>query len=69
MAALSINMTMSGADHVTKMSDAELELLRCGNPAARALPLLAAIGRRQPDTITLDYLDDNNIRIQVTPCV
>ena len=69
MAALSINMTMSGADHVTKMSNAELELLRCGNPAARALPLLAAIGRRQPDTITLDYLDDNNIRIQVTPCV
>ena len=69
IAALGINMTMPGAARASKMDIVELEILRCGNPAARALPLLAAMARKQPDTITLDCLDGNNMQILVTPCL
>jgi hypothetical protein len=36
------------------MADAGLERLRIGNPAARGLPLLAAIALGQPATIRLE---------------
>jgi len=67
MAALSVSMTTPRTDHAARMDDAELERLRCGNPAARALPLLAAIAKGQSDTVIFDYLDDNNVRVSVTP--
>jgi Beta-ketoacyl synthase, N-terminal domain len=46
----------------TTMADPELERLRLGNPAARALPLLAAVARGHAGTIRLSGLD-----IAVTP--
>ncbi len=39
---------------ISRMSDAALERLRTGNPCARALPLLAALARRQPSVVTLE---------------
>ena len=53
-------LTISMADTVssaTRMADGELERLRLGNPAARALPLLAAMARADACTIHLDELD------------
>ncbi|MFB3088039.1 MAG: 3-oxoacyl-ACP synthase, partial [Acidiferrobacterales bacterium] len=52
---------------VTTLSSLELETLRQGNPAARALPLLAAIARLQPAQVVLDYVDENRLQVAVTP--
>jgi hypothetical protein len=46
----------------TSMMDPQLERLRLGNPAARALPLLAAVARADAATIRLDGID-----VAVTP--
>lgn len=54
------SLTLAIADIVsseTIMADAELERLRLGNPAARALPMLAAIARRDAGTIRVAGLD------------
>ena len=61
LAALTIEMADAAPD-VTRMADVALERLRLANPAARALPLLAAIARRDTATIRLDGID-----ITVTP--
>ena len=48
-------------------ADPALESLRLGIPAARSLPLLAAIatGTPAPQRVVLDYLDDLNLGIDV----
>ena len=61
LAALTIEMADAAPD-ATRMADVALERLRLANPAARALPLLAAIARRDTATIRLDGID-----ITVTP--
>jgi len=48
----------------TPMTDARLERLRAGNPAARALPLLAAIARRVSETVFLEA----GFEIAIAPC-
>lgn len=59
------------------LADAGLEKLRGGNPAARSLPLLAALARIDPagsgqqggaSRLALDYLGDCHLDIVVTPC-
>lgn len=60
-AALTLAMP-DAVSPATAMADQELEHLRLGNPAARALPLLAAIARGTADTIRLAGID-----IEVTP--
>jgi hypothetical protein len=52
----------------TPMADARLEWLRDGNPAARGLPLLAAIARRRPATICLEEAGGTCAEIRVDPC-
>jgi hypothetical protein len=52
-AALGITAVQLGLA-ATPMADAGLERLRIGNPAARGLPLLAAIALGQPATIRLE---------------
>ena len=62
-ALASLTLTMTHAmSPATTMLDPELERLRLGNPAARALPLLAALARGDVATIRL-----NGIDIEVTP--
>jgi hypothetical protein len=46
----------------SRMAAPELEELRLGNPAARGLPLLAAIARGDSATVRLDAVD-----VAVTP--
>lgn len=50
------------------MDDAALELLRQAIPAARALPLLQAIAKRQAGPLVLAYLDDLQLALEVAPC-
>ncbi|WP_298224739.1 beta-ketoacyl synthase chain length factor [Acidocella sp.] len=44
-----------------------LEEMRRTIPAARVLPLLEALARSEATTVTLDYLDDLALAVQVTP--
>ncbi|MDH5428816.1 MAG: beta-ketoacyl synthase chain length factor [Nitrospirota bacterium] len=50
------------------MSDASLEALRLGNPAARGLPLLQTISTNLPSSVYLDFLDNLQLRIDHQPC-
>lgn len=50
------------------MADPALERLRLGNPAARALPLLAALAAQRPARVVLDYVAGRQLGIDVTPC-
>lgn len=52
----------------SRMSDPALESLRLGNPAARALPLLAALAAQQSMRVVLDHVADRQLGIDVTPC-
>ncbi|HEX3984037.1 MAG TPA: beta-ketoacyl synthase chain length factor [Acidisoma sp.] len=48
-------------------SPSALEPLRQSVPAARCLPLLAALAGGQPRDLTLEYLDDLTLTVHVTP--
>lgn len=52
----------------TPMADAGLEALRRGVPAARSLPLLAALARAASATVILDYIEGAHLRVALTPC-
>ncbi len=67
LAAIEVDFIPGKTDE-TKMHDAGLEILRCGVPAARVLPLLSALARGNRTEINISYLDDNYLNIRVTPC-
>ena len=50
----------------TTLPQQDLETLRAGVPAARALPLLAAIATKNSTAIVLDYMGANALQIQVS---
>jgi hypothetical protein len=52
----------------SRLSDPALEGLRLGNPAAGALPLLAALAVLQPARVVLDQVGGRQLGIDVTPC-
>ncbi|HEX7219331.1 MAG TPA: beta-ketoacyl synthase chain length factor, partial [Burkholderiales bacterium] len=52
----------------TRLDDAQLEAVRLGNPAARSLPLLAAIARGARAEIALQYGPAASLRVRVEPC-
>ena len=54
--------------NATQMRDAGLEHLRGSVPAARSLPLLAALARAAADAIVIDCPAENQLRIKVAPC-
>jgi hypothetical protein len=49
-------------------ADPGLEALRTGVPAARCLPLLAALARGTRETVILEYVASTHLRVAVTPC-
>jgi hypothetical protein len=57
----------TGADAHTRMGDPALERLRSGIPAARCLPLIAAIARRSADLVRLEY-GTSQLEVAVEPC-
>lgn len=58
-------LTAAAAD---TMDDAALETLRQTIPAARALPLLQAIAKRQAKPVVLGYLAPMQLAVDVAPC-
>ncbi|HMA06336.1 MAG TPA: beta-ketoacyl synthase chain length factor [Ramlibacter sp.] len=58
-------LTESAAD---TLEDAALETLRQTIPAARALPLLQAIAKRQARPVVLGYLAPMQFAVEVAPC-
>jgi hypothetical protein len=67
LAQLELGLDASGDGPVTTLDEPLIEALRIGNPAARSLPLLAAIARGQCACVQLDYLEDQRLLIKVTP--
>ncbi len=67
LAALELDF-VSGKASETTMRDAGLEALRRGTPAARGLPLLAALATGKPAQVSVPYFDDNHLDIRVLPC-
>jgi len=52
----------------TCMSDAGLETVRAGIPAARSLPLLSVLGRSATEVVVLEYVGGNHLRVAAAPC-
>jgi hypothetical protein len=67
LAQLDIQLLRDGVPS-TCMSGAALEDLRAGNPAARSLPLLAALAREVAEEVTLEYIAGNRLVVQIVPC-
>jgi hypothetical protein len=49
------------------MSNPDLEELRTTIPAARALPLLEQLAKRQPGVVNVEYLDGRSLGVEVVP--
>ena len=67
-AQLDLDLSNDLSEEATSMDDERLEALWTGNPAARSLPLLAAIASRRPTLVCLEYLEGQYLLIQVAPC-
>jgi hypothetical protein len=57
-----------GDQQATRLPDARLEALRTTVPAARSLPLLARLARREAGTVALEYLAPGTLAVEVEPC-
>ena len=66
-AALEVSLA-PGVENLTILADAALDAVRTAAPAARCLPLLAALARKTRETVLLEYLVGNHLRIEITPC-
>jgi hypothetical protein len=62
-----IDVRLEANATLTAVSPAALETLRRNTPAARGLPMLAAVARRQAGSVTLDYLDDLALTVDLAP--
>ena len=51
-----------------RLDDPRIEALRLGTPAARSLPLLALLARRQSGTVAIDYLGATCLRTRLETC-
>lgn len=67
LAALEVEF-IAGHAADTAMPDTGLEAMRLDIPAARSLPLLAALSAGKEAQISLAYFADNHLNIRVTPC-
>lgn len=56
LAASTVRVEIDATIAETRLSDKRLEALRTGNPAARALPLLAAMARAEVGHVAIPYL-------------
>lgn len=58
----------STSEAESPMANPELEHLRQGNPAARALPLLAALASQRAGVVVLRGVGEQRFRVSVAPC-
>ncbi|HVA15614.1 MAG TPA: beta-ketoacyl synthase chain length factor [Stellaceae bacterium] len=65
-ASLAVALTQ-GNEPPTAMAEPRLEAIRLGNPAARSLPLLAALARDIEAKVILEYLGNDTVTVSTTP--
>jgi hypothetical protein len=65
LAQITVDLSDASAD---RLDDAALEGLRKAIPAARGLPLLCSIARRQNRQVVLDYLDSSTLAVTIVLC-
>ncbi len=63
-----LDMESTRGEAPSQMSDLGLESLRRSNPAARGLPLLAALAARRRERVVLDYVTGQQLAIETRPC-
>lgn len=64
-----LTATLCSADTAAdRIADPQLEALRAALPAARSLPLLRLLARREPGNAVLDYLGEQRIAVEVREC-
>jgi hypothetical protein len=66
---LAIGFDTADTGDFNHMEDAALEALRDGNPAARSLPVLAALARSEPAELIFACAENGQLRVKLTPCV
>jgi hypothetical protein len=66
VARLAIEFARDGGP-ATAMASPALEALRQGTPAARSLPLLAALAGSAPQTLRVDYVPGLQLRLSLVP--
>jgi len=62
-----LDVSYAPGANATPMTDSELEHLRATVPAARCLPLLAALAGGAPTVVDLAYGEHHHLHIEVTP--
>ena len=65
LARISIALSTAPAD---TMADSALEQLRTSIPAARGLPLLLALARRESAACVIGYLHNRTLAVELSPC-
>ena len=65
LAQIALSFTETAAN---TLDNPALDALRKGIPAARGLPLLAAIAQRQAQRVVLDYLEPSRLAVDISPC-
>ena len=68
VARLTLDLVSGDGAGETALDDPELDNLRLGNPAARALPLLQALARKQDAALTFAHQPPWHLQIQQSPC-
>jgi len=63
-----LELELAAATAVDAMPDAVLESLRASIPAARSLPLLAALAGQAASSVRLEYLAPQMLCVRVEPC-
>ena len=57
-----------GESAVDRLADPQLETLRAALPAARSLPLLRLLARKEPGRVVLDYIGAQRLAVEVSEC-
>jgi hypothetical protein len=57
-----------GGTAVDRLAEPQLEALRAAVPAARSLPLLRLLARREPGRVALDYIGEERLAVEVSEC-
>jgi len=65
LAQIQVHLTDAEPD---VLADPGLDALRLAIPAARGLPLLQALARKQASEVVLDYLDPLRLAVRIEPC-
>jgi len=67
-ARVSVNVCSTEAVAADRLSNPQLEALRAAVPAARSLPLLRLLARREPGRVVLDYIGEQLLAVEVSEC-